>query len=176
MQPEISPPTAVDAPAAPCAHRGPDDSRVEMTQLIMPNDANQWGTVFGGRVMEWVDIAGGIAAMRHCRRPVVLARMEEMDFHRPIHVGHVARLTARVTWVGRTSLEVQVGVEGEDPLNGVREATSRAILTYVTFSTDGPREPLPPLALETDQDRQLFAEGEARSQRRRARRQQAAES
>jgi len=137
-------------------------SHVEMTCLVMPNDANPLGSVFGGRVMEWVDKAGAIAAQRHCRTPVVLAGLDQMSFLHPIRVGEVAMLKASVTFVSTTSLEVGVKVVSENPLLGERKHTSTAYLTYVSLDHNGVPQKVPPLHLETDTDRRRFLEGERR--------------
>lgn len=140
----------------------PRDSEVEMTHIVMPNDANPLGTIFGGRVMEWVDIAGAIAAQRHCRTPVVLAGLDEMSFHAPIKIGHIALVKARVNFVSHTSLESGVKVLSEDPLTGERRHTSSAYLTYVALDAQGNRVRVPRLDLQDDEDRRRFADGEKR--------------
>jgi acyl-CoA hydrolase len=144
----------------------PAETDTEMTHMVMPNDANHLGTAFGGRVMEWVDIAGAIAASRLCRRPVVLAELDQMTFWHPIKVGHIALLLARVNFVGTSSMEVGVKVLSEDPLTGERRQTSTAYLTYVALDTSGSKLTLPQLALETDDDlRRHAAAQERRAQR-----------
>jgi len=142
--------------------RTPAASEVDMTHIVMPNDANPLGTVFGGRVMEWVDIAGAIAAQRHCRTQVVLAGLDEMSFHAPIKIGHIVILKARVNYVSNTSLESGVKVLSEDPLTGEQRHTSSAYLTYVALDGAGDRVPVPRLDLETDDDRRRFHDGERR--------------
>ncbi len=143
-----------------------NDSIVQMSCLVMPNDANPLGTVFGGRVMEWVDIAGGICAQRHCRTPVVLAGLDQMSFMHPIHVGEVALLAAQVSFVANTSLEVGVTVTAENPLTGERRHTSTAWLTYVSLDPRGAPAKVPPLEVETDEARQRFADGARRREAR----------
>lgn len=137
-------------------------SRVEMTCIVMPNDANPLGTVFGGRVMEWVDVCGAIAAQRHCRTPVVLAGLDQMSFLHPIHVGEIAVLKSSVNFVSQTSLEVGVMVMSENALTGECRHTSSAYLTYVSLDAQGVRQLVRPLRLETDEDRRRFEEGRRR--------------
>jgi acyl-CoA hydrolase len=137
-----------------------------MTQVVMPNDTNPLGTVFGGRVMEWVDICGAIAAQRHCRTRVTTASLDSLSFLNPIPTGHIVVLQARVNYVGHTSLEVGVKVMSEDPLTGARRHTSTAYLTYVSFAADGSKCEVPRLELETDDDRRRFRKGELRRQQR----------
>lgn len=137
-------------------------SRCEMTHIVMPNDTNPHGTIFGGRVMEWVDICGGIAAGRHCRTAVVLAGLDSMSFLHPIHVGEVAVLVSSVNFVSNTSLEVGVKVMAENPFTGERRHTSSAYLTYVSLDAAGRRQKVTPLMLETDEDRRRCDDGHRR--------------
>jgi acyl-CoA hydrolase len=130
------------------------DSVTEMTQLVLPHEANVHGSVLGGTVMHWIDLAAAVVANRHSRRPVVTAAIDEMSFLAPISVGQFALLHARLTLVEKSSMEICVEVESEDPLTGERRHTSTA---YVTFVAIDPvtRRPVPvsPLILETDQER-----------------------
>ena len=86
----------------------PKDSQVEMTELVLPNDTNLLGNLLGGRLMHWIDIAGAMAAQRHCNRIAATAAIDSVDFKHPVHVGEMVILKAKVTWVGRTSMEVAV--------------------------------------------------------------------
>src|SRR4051812_10973269 len=121
-----------------------------MTEIVLPNDANSLGTVFGGRILSWIDMAGALAALRHCRKVVVTVGIEHVSFHAPIRVGQFCLLEARVNGVGRSSLEVGVEVHGEDPLTGRRFRTTSAILTFVARDEHGAPTEVPPLLLETD--------------------------
>ena len=91
-------------------------SFVHMAELVMPNDTNPHGTLSGGRLMHWIDLAGAMSAMRHARRRVVTAAIDDVTFHAPIPEGHMVLLEAVVTCVGRTSMEVRVDVRGENPV------------------------------------------------------------
>jgi acyl-CoA hydrolase len=123
-----------------------------MTQMILPSDANPLNAAFGGRIMEWIDICGGVAAQRHCRQNVVTASMDELHFHAGIKVGWIVILRARVIAAFRTSMEVGVTVTAEDPLSGAQQLTTSALLTFVALASDGGRVPVPALTAETDQD------------------------
>jgi acyl-CoA hydrolase len=133
-----------------------------VTQLVLPNDANVHGAVFGGKVLAWIDLAGAVAAIRHARLPVVTARLECVDFLAPIRVGHFAILTARLNGVGRTSMEVSVEVEGEDPWTGRRHRATSAIVTFVAQNEFGTPVEVPPLRAETAEDRRRAAEAARR--------------
>jgi len=138
-------------------------SRVEVTHIVMPADANGHGTVFGGKVMEWTDLAAGAAAMRHSRMPVVTASIDQLSFLVPIRINHFAILTAQVTAVFHTSMEVEVVVLDEDPRTGERVKCCDAFLTFVALGPDGRKTEVPPLLVETDDERRR--ERDARTRR-----------
>lgn len=150
------------AAAAALAPKRVADSRVSMTEIVLPNDANALGTVFGGNVLRWIDMAGAIVALRHCRRTAVTASIENVSFHAPIRIGEFAILDGRLNGVGRTSMEVSVEVSGENPLTGERRSTTSAIITFVARNEHNVPVPVPPLLAETDDDRRRAAEAAAR--------------
>lgn len=129
-----------------------------MTELVLPQHANVVGTAFGGAVLSWIDICGAIAAQRHCGRIAVTAAIDEMQFLAPIRVGDVVRLTGRVNATFRTSLEVEVQVEREDRETMARTLCADALLTFVNRDEEGRPVPSPPLAPETDAERQRVQE------------------
>ena len=135
---------------------------VAPAQVVLPNDGNVLGTVFGGKVMEWIDLAAAVVAGRHCRQIVVTASFENVSFHAPMKVGHFAILEGRLNGVGRTSMDVSVEVSGEDPLTGERRPTTSAIVTLVARDASGRPIPVPPLIAETEEDRRRAAEAAAR--------------
>ena len=138
------------------------ESATEMVQVVLPNDANPLGYILGGTVMHLIDIAGAIACHRHTRTLLVTAAVDDLQFLHPIKVGDLIILNARVTCVFTTSLEVQVDVHSEETLTGRRQLTSRAYLTFVAVSRDGMRLPIPPLIVETDDERRVCEEAKAR--------------
>ncbi|MDP1828463.1 MAG: acyl-CoA thioesterase [Archangium sp.] len=129
------------------------DSIVEMTQLLLPGDANALGAAFGGSVMGWIDICAAVAAQRHSRQLVVTASMDDLHFHAPIKVGFQVILRARVIAAFKTSMEVGVTVHAENPLTGERQLTTSALLTFVALDADGKKLPVPQLALESEVER-----------------------
>ena len=133
-----------------------------MVQVVLPNDANPLGFILGGTVMHLIDIAGAIACHRHTRSLLVTAAVDGLQFLHPIKVGDLIILNARVTAAWTTSLEVEVEVFSEEILSGQRRLTSRAYLTFVAIDRDGQRIPIPPVLLETDEERQRAAEAELR--------------
>jgi acyl-CoA hydrolase len=138
------------------------ESATEMVEVVLPNDANPMGFMLGGNVMRLIDLAGAIAAIRHTRAPMVTAAVDGLEFVHSVKVGDFIVLKSRVTATFHTSLEVEVLVYSEGALSGERQMTSRAHVTFVTLERDGVRAPVPPLLLETDEDRKLEAAARAR--------------
>jgi acyl-CoA hydrolase len=138
------------------------DSETEMVQVVLPNDANALGFILGGTVMHLIDIAGAIACHRHTRTLLVTAAVDGLEFLHPIRVGDLIILKARVTCVFTTSLEVRVEVYSEETLTGRRQLTSRAFLTFVAIDRDGGRVRVPPLLVETDEEKVICEEAHRR--------------
>src|ERR1051326_5217180 len=139
-----------------------DESATEMVQVVLPNDANPLGFILGGTVMHLIDIAGAIACHRHTRTRLVTAAVDDLQFLNSIKVGDLIILKSRVTCTFTTSLEVQVDVFSEETLTGDRRQTSRAYLTFVAVAENGGRLPVPPLIVETDEERRLCEQAHAR--------------
>jgi acyl-CoA hydrolase len=134
------------------------DSATQMAHIVLPHHANVHGTVLGGTVMHWIDMAAAVAANRHCRRPVVTAAFDEMSFLAPIQVGQLALIEAHITLADHSSMEICVNVESEDLLSGERRHTSTAYVTFVALDPVTRRPtPVPALVLETDAEREEHA-------------------
>mgnify|MGYP001163169071 FL=1 len=142
------------------------DSETTLAQLMLLTDANPAGNVHGGTIMKLVDTAGGIAAARHAQRRVVTVMMDSMTFLHPVYVGDLVMLHARLTWTGRTSMEVEVVVEAENVPTGRVTRTSTAYLVYVALDDEGRPTPVPPLLVRTEEERRRWEEAEARRARR----------
>jgi acyl-CoA hydrolase len=134
----------------------PRESVVEMTELVLPNDTNLLGNLLGGRLMHLIDVAGAMAAQRHCNRAVVTASIDSVDFRHPVKQGRAVILRAKVTWVGRTSMEVRVDVFSEDFLTGRQEFNSKAYMTFVAVDADGRPVEVCGLSPETDEERHEY--------------------
>jgi acyl-CoA hydrolase len=139
-----------------------DESATEMVQVVLPNDANPLGFILGGTVMHLIDIAGAIASHRHTRSLLVTAAVDDLQFLHPIKVVDLIILKSRVTCAFNTSLEVQVDVYSEETLTGRQLLTSRAFLTFVAISRDGDRARVPPLLVETEDERRTCEQAHAR--------------
>ena len=133
-----------------------------MTQLVLPTHTNSLDTVFGGQVMSWIDIAAAISAQRHSGKPVVTASIDRLDFIAPIHKGWVVNLVASVNFCSRTSMEVGVRVDAENPMTGEKFHTATAYLTFVALGSNGKPSEVPQLNLVTDDDRRRFQEAAQR--------------
>ena len=141
-------------------------SRISIAQLMQPEHANNLGNVHGGWIMKLVDEAGALACMRHAQRRVVTVAIDSMTFRSPIKIGDLVLLTAEVTYVGHTSMEVEVQVQAENPITGERAKTNAAYLVFVALGDDGKRAAVPPLIAETDDEKRKFNEGQKRQARR----------
>ena len=136
-----------------------------------PEDANPVGNVHGGVVMKYIDTAAGAVATRHARRFAVTASIDRLDFHSPVFIGNLLILKASLNLVGRTSMEVGVRVEAENPLTGEVRHTASAYLTFVALDEKGQPTPVPPLICETDEEKLRHRQAEIRRQYRLAERQ-----
>jgi acyl-CoA hydrolase len=146
------------------------DSNFEYAEIALPNDANPLGTLFGGKLMQWVDLAASISAARHARCAVVTASIDSLTFLRPVRIGQLVILRSSVNRVFRTSMEIGVKVFVEDLLTGDVQHVSSAYLTFVAVSQDGSRIALTPVVAETPDEQRRFLQAEERRQYRLARR------
>lgn len=140
----------------------PSASRVELTELVLPNDTNQLGNLLGGRLMHWVDIAAALSAQRHSNRIAVTASVDEMTFLMPVKLGQVVRLRATVNRAFHTSMEVGVHADVEDFRTGDVRHVSTAYLTFVAIDDFGRATHVPELHPETDEDKRRYEGAETR--------------
>src|SRR5277367_1098734 len=113
--------------------KSPTESAVSMTELVLPSHTNALGTIFGGQIVSWIDIAAAIAAGRHARKVVVTASMDALSFLAPVRIGYVVHIRAMVNYTSRTSLEVGVRVDSEHPITGELKHTATAYTTFVAL-------------------------------------------
>ncbi len=144
-------------------------SRVIMTELVLPQHTNALGSIFGGVIMSWIDIAAAIASARHCSMQTVTASIDALNFVEPVYKGWIVNLKASVNFVSRTSMEVGVRVDAENPIQRRTFHTASAYLTFVALGEKGKPVPVPPLLPETVEELRRF---EAAKQRRALRLQQ----
>lgn len=141
-------------------------SQVIMTQLVLPTHTNALDTVFGGTVMSWIDISAAIAAQRHSGRDVVTASMDQLSFVAPIRKGWVVNLKASVNFTSRTSMEIGIRVEAENPKTSEIFHTASAYMTFVALGSDGKPTEVPKLTLEDDIEKRRFAAAQKRREQR----------
>ncbi|HET6277481.1 MAG TPA: acyl-CoA thioesterase [Candidatus Polarisedimenticolia bacterium] len=139
-----------------------DESRVEMTEIILPEDTNQYGNVWGGRIMALIDKAAAIAAIRHSRSNVVTASVDSLVFRAPVRLSHILRLYASVNAAFGSSMEVGVKVLSEDPLTGDRAHCCSAYVTMVSLDAGGRPAGVPGLQTSTPADRRRQRDAQAR--------------
>jgi len=142
------------------------ETSVTMAQVMLPQDANPAGNIHGGVIMKLIDTAAAVVASRHARGNTVTASIDRLDFHHPVFVGDLLFLKACINMVGRTSMEVGVRVEAENYMTGEVRHTSSAYLTFVALDKNGRPRELPPLILETDEERRRNQEAMMRKKTR----------
>lgn len=138
------------------------ESRVIVSQVMQPADANPAGNVHGGTIMKLIDNAGGVAAVRHCRGNAVTASVDRLDFHHPAFIGDLLILSASLNMTGKTSMEIGVRVEAENLLSGKRRHIASAYLTYVALDADLKPRAVMPVITETPEEERRNREARAR--------------
>jgi acyl-CoA hydrolase len=148
--------------------RGVGESQSEMTEIILPNDANTLGNLLGGRLMHFIDLTGAMAAYRHSRTHVVTAAMDHIDFIQPVHVGDLLILKSSVNRAFSTSMEVGVKVWVENPQTGVLLHVASAYLVFVAIDQNGRRVRVPELKPATADEQRRYSDALLRRQHREA--------
>lgn len=148
------------------------ESRTVMTDLVLPPETNNHGTIFGGQVMSYIDRIASITAIRHCRRPVVTASFDSMDFLAPIKLGEAIMLVAYVTWTHKTSMEIFVKIQSENLMTGERKMTGTSYLSFVALGEDGKPTDVPQIIPETDEEMRQFQSARERYEARKQRKKQ----
>ena len=138
------------------------ESRVFIGQVMNPDNANPAGNVHGGDIMKLIDTAGGVAATRHARAHVVTASIDRLDFHSPVYIGNLLRLTASINFVGKKSMEIGVRVEAENIYTGEVRHTASAYLTYVPLDSEGRAIEVPPIEFVTEEETRRNCEAQER--------------
>jgi acyl-CoA hydrolase len=133
------------------------ESRVVMTELVLPNDTNTLNNLMGGRLMHWMDIGAAIAAQKHSNRIVVTASVDNISFGKPIQLGDVVTLTASISRAFNSSMEVYINVKSENIPEGKSEVTHSAFFTFVAVDQGGRPIDVPEAVPETDEEKELFA-------------------
>lgn len=132
------------------------ESLTTQTQIVMPNDTNTLGNLFGGRLLQWMDVVASIAAHRHCKRVVVTASVNNVAFQNPINHASIVTLESKVSRAFNTSMEVFIDVWVEDPVTGMKIKCNEAIYTFVAVDQNGSPLPVPVLIPETEEEKKRF--------------------
>ena len=133
-----------------------NESLVVMTELVLPNDTNNFGNLMGGRLMYWMDIAAALAAMKHCAAPVVTASVDNISFQTPIKIGNVVHIEAKVTRAFSSSMEVHMNVWGEDAIQQYRYKSNEAYYTFVALDPNSKPRKINSLIPETEDEIKLY--------------------
>ncbi len=137
-------------------------SSVYVVQQMTQIDANLAGNIHGGVIMRLIDSTAGIVAVRHAFGNVVTASIDRLDFHSPVYVGDLVKVNACINYVGTSSMEVGARVEAEDFKTGENRHTASAYLTFVALDKNGEPTEVPPLDLETEEEKRRYAEAKER--------------
>jgi acyl-CoA hydrolase len=146
------------------------ESQSEMTEIVLPNDANPLGSLLGGRLMHWIDLAGAMAAHRHARAYVVTASMDHVDFLTPVRVGDLVIFKSSVNRAFRSSMEVGVKVLVENYIKDTHRHVASALLTFVAVDREGHRLLVPPVIPETDEEKRRYEDAGRRRELREVKR------
>lgn len=141
-------------------------SQVVMTELVLPTHINALDTIFGGVVMSWIDIAAAICAQRHSNRAVVTASIDQLNFIAPIKKGWVVNLKASVNFTSRTSMEIGVRVDAENPVTSEHFHTASAYMTFVALDSYGKPCPVPGLELTNETEKRRYEKAKQRREQR----------
>ncbi|MGP7818315.1 acyl-CoA thioesterase [Niallia sp. 01092] len=152
-----------------------NESFVTKTSIVFPTDTNTYGTLFGGKLMAYIDDTAAIAAMRHARKSIVTASTDSVDFLHPIHEGNSVCLEAFVTYTGTSSMEVFVKITAEDLLTGECHLCALSFLTMVAIDKNGKPTAVPKVIPETEEEIRLYESAKRRAEMRKKRRKETEE-
>jgi len=141
-------------------------SKSEMTLRMFPSNANPSGNVFGGYILKQIDLVAGLVAQRHAQTNAVTASIDRVNFLKPVFVGEVLVLHARLNYVHRSSMEIEISVAAENLTKGTSTLTGTAFVTMVALDKNGKPTQVPELILESEEDKRKFAEGKLRMEQR----------
>lgn len=144
--------------------KSPSDSHTIMSELVLPNDTNGLGNLMGGRLLHWMDVCAAISAQRHAGTVSVTASVDTVEFHSPILQSEIVILTSWVNRAFRTSMEIEISVEAENPRTGTCRIANRAFFTFVAVGPDGKPTPVPPIVAQSEKEKAAFEEAGRRRQ------------
>jgi acyl-CoA hydrolase len=133
--------------------RTPEETKIVMTELVLPGMTNLLGNLLGGQMMHWMDIAGALCCMRHCNLQVATIAVEALEFRHPVRQGEMVSLMAKLIWTGRTSMKVKITASAENLATGATIVTNVAKFTFVAMDKEGRKTQVPPLLPQTDEEK-----------------------
>ncbi|MGP6220034.1 acyl-CoA thioesterase [Caldiplasma sukawensis] len=142
------------------------ESLTVMERLVLPPDTNVFNSLYGGRLMEWIDNVAAIVSFKHCRQRTVTGSIDNIFFLSPIHLGYIVRMEGRINYTTRSTMEIEVNVHSQDPGTGKIKFATKAYLTYVAIDQDGRPTFIPQLKLESDDVVKRFEDGKRRAEKR----------
>lgn len=142
--------------------KNPSETEIIMRQMVMPGDTNVHGTIFGGTIMSWMDIAAAMVAQRHCENPVVTVHISDIDFISPIKLGYHVKIMASLNYVGKSSMTVGVRVDSENPFSGKSRKCTKAYLTFVALDEFGSPMEVPRLEPESEDEKRRYENAKTR--------------
>ena len=145
------------------------DSITEQVHMLMSPDINGQGRLFGGQLLRWIDEVAGVTARRHCGRNVTTAAIDQMAFKSGAYLNEIVVLVGRITYVGKTSMEVRVDTYTE-ALDGSRQHINRAYIDMVAINQEGTAIEVPDLMLETEEEKAEYVAAVKRKEMRKQRR------
>lgn len=140
----------------------PEETEVVNTYIIQPPQTNVYGNAFGGQIMAWMDETAAIAALRFCKSLCVTVSVDRVQFNKPIKMGHILIMKARVNHTGKTSMEIGVRVCSEDPITGTKEHALTGYLTFVAVDCNGKPTEVPEIEINSSSDRKRYNQAEVR--------------
>lgn len=132
------------------------DSHTIMSELVLPNDTNGLGNLMGGRLLHWMDVCAAISSQRHSGGVCVTASVDNVEFHAPILQSEIVTLQSQVNRAFRSSMEIEISVDAENPRTGTKRRCNRAFYTFVAVGPDGKPVPVPPLKPESEEEKQRY--------------------
>ena len=138
------------------------DSQVIMHELVLPNETNVHGNIFGGKVMYYMDMCAAMSAYKHARKPVVTASVDRLDFLAPAKMGDIIIFKSSVNYTSRSSMEVGVKIESENPLTGKIKHTASAHLTFVALNENNKPTAVDPITPESKDEIRRYNRGKER--------------
>jgi len=138
------------------------ESEAELSRLVMPEDTNMFGNLYGGRLLEWMDNLASITAFKHCRKKIVTGSIDNLFFLSPIKLSFIVNMKSFITYVTKSTMEIEIDVSSEDLITGEKKLTTKAFFTYVAIDDNGKPSDVPGLILTSDEEKKRFNEGSLR--------------